>query len=234
MLRVHLKSKPTRSCCGTNSRTQIAPPAATTAGALDTESPGTTKKTRILSKRTHRPRSQTPPTKIQAQALRVRPNNTKTVSERKRMPPVETATRHRLDYCTIPTLFLPSTPQTLLPHETSYKTYETRFAQRLLHKTRYLVHDELLDGPILVAAVRQIPPNLDGDFPLPQLLHGDLQGVGLVLDVHHHRRVHAGEKRNMAKQQRGEESGGTSDEHQKRPFSRASILPLYSNLLLLL
>lgn len=56
---------------------------------------------------------------------------------------------------------------------------------------KHSVHDELFDRPILVAAVGQISSDFDRNFPLPELLHRDLQRVRLVLDVHHHRCVHA-------------------------------------------
>lgn len=58
-------------------------------------------------------------------------------------------------------------------------------------ESKHLVHDEFFDGPILVAAVGQISSDFDWNFPFPKLLHSDLQRVRFVLDVHHHRRVHA-------------------------------------------
>lgn len=54
-----------------------------------------------------------------------------------------------------------------------------------------LVDDEFLDGPVLVAPVWQVSADLDWYLALPQLLHGDLQRVGFVLDVHHDGSVHA-------------------------------------------
>lgn len=53
------------------------------------------------------------------------------------------------------------------------------------------VDDELFDGPVLVAAVRKIPPDFYRNFPLSELLHSDLQRIRLVFDIHHHWCVHA-------------------------------------------
>ena len=55
----------------------------------------------------------------------------------------------------------------------------------------YLVsNDQLVDGPVLEGAVRHVSPDDDGDLPLLELLHGDLQRVRLALELHHHRRAH--------------------------------------------
>ena len=55
----------------------------------------------------------------------------------------------------------------------------------------YLVsNDQLVNGPVLEGPVRHVSADDDGDLPLLELLHGDLQRVRLALQLHHHRRAH--------------------------------------------
>ena len=44
-------------------------------------------------------------------------------------------------------------------------------------KILVVVDDELVDAPVLVAAVRKVSADDDGDLALLQLLHGDLESV---------------------------------------------------------
>ena len=50
--------------------------------------------------------------------------------------------------------------------------------------------DQLVDAPILKRIVGQVSPDNDGDLALLQLLHGNLQGIGLSLEFDHDRRAH--------------------------------------------
>ena len=52
------------------------------------------------------------------------------------------------------------------------------------------MNDELVDAPVLEAAVGQVPPHDDGDLALLQLLHRDLQRVRLALQLDHDRGAH--------------------------------------------
>lgn len=53
--------------------------------------------------------------------------------------------------------------------------------------------DELADGPVFVAAVWKVSPDDQGDLFGCQLLHGNLQWVGLALSRHEDRCVHPAE-----------------------------------------
>ena len=55
-----------------------------------------------------------------------------------------------------------------------------------------VVGDEVVDGPVLEAAVREVPAHGEGDLLLSQLLLGNLQRVRLVRQLHEDGRIHAG------------------------------------------
>lgn len=61
-----------------------------------------------------------------------------------------------------------------------------------------VARDQLVHGPVLVAAVRQEPADDERDFFLSELLGGDLEGVGLSRQLDHHGGVHADLKRPRA------------------------------------
>ena len=42
------------------------------------------------------------------------------------------------------------------------------------HPLTVVYNDELIHAPVLVASVREVPPDCEGDLLLPQLLHRDL------------------------------------------------------------
>ncbi len=54
----------------------------------------------------------------------------------------------------------------------------------------HVCDDELVDAPVLVAAVGEVAPDDEGDLSLLELLHGDLERVRLALELHHHRGAH--------------------------------------------
>lgn len=51
-------------------------------------------------------------------------------------------------------------------------------------------NDELVDAPILVRMVGQIPSNDDWDFALFQFFHGNLQWIRFALQLNHNRCTH--------------------------------------------
>lgn len=53
-----------------------------------------------------------------------------------------------------------------------------------------LLNDELIDVPVLVRVVREVPSNNHGDLSLTQFLHRDLQGIGLTGNVDHNGSIH--------------------------------------------
>lgn len=67
--------------------------------------------------------------------------------------------------------------------------FQTRISG--LRRVRSLRQDHLRDLPILVCVVGQISPHNERDHLVVELLHGNVQGIGLALQIDQNRCVHA-------------------------------------------